>query len=140
MSKEPTFTKVPNYILEAMMISDLTSREFRVLLAVIRKTAGYHETEARLSNAELSAATRLDKSDVAKTVNRLIARDIISEVESAGFSHGRVLSLNTHTDEWKEVPPTVGNSPTPTVGKTPTPTVGNLPTLHILYIKKYINK
>ena len=139
MSREPTFTKVPNYILESMMISDLTSRELRVLLAVLRKTAGYHETEARLSNAELSAATRLDKSDVGKTVNRLIEREVLREVESADFSHGRVLSLNLNTDEWRESPPAVGKTPLPTVGNLPTPTVGNLPT-PTYYIKENIKK
>ena len=64
------FTKVPNEVLEKVMISGLTRRELLIVLAVIRKTCGWHKELDKLSYSQVSKMTGIDR----RTVRRIMLR------------------------------------------------------------------
>ncbi len=119
-----SFTKFPNFILEKLIAFDLSGRELRVILCVIRKTYGYHKAAEELSLKVLSDLTGIDKSDVGKIIKNLIEREILIEVDKPEFYFGRTVALNEDIDNWKLKKPTttVCENTTPTVGKNSTPT------------------
>ncbi len=138
-SREPCFTKVPNIVLEALITSDFSSRELRVILAIIRLTLGFHREEERISASVISKSVGIDRSSAAKVVNELIERNALTVVDEADFTCGRILSLNVETALWKCKKPTVVENTTPTVGKYTTPTVGKY-TTPSYYIKENSKK
>lgn len=135
MNKNSGFTKFPNELLEKLMTADLTAREYRIILSVIRYTFGYHKESEQLSLSVLSELTQLDRSVLSKVINKLLERNIIGELEKPGFNSGRVLTINTDTREWLLKRSTVDKTSTPTVVERSTPTVSNSPT-HTSYIKE----
>ena len=136
MGEGKGFTKFPNELLEKLMCADLTAREFKIVLSVVRYTLGYHiEGGEHFSVSRICEITGINRSDIAKALNKLIERKMIVEFTRPDFSSGRVIAINLAINEWNIKAPTVGKTPTPTVGKSLTPTVGKSPT-HTSYIKE----
>ena len=65
------FTKVPNEILEKVISFGFTRRELLIVLAVIRKTCGWHKDLDRLSYSQVSDTTRIDRRNVRRMMLRL---------------------------------------------------------------------
>jgi phage replication O-like protein O len=65
------FTKVLNDILEKVMTFGFTRCELLVVLAVIRKTWGWHKDLDGLSYSQVSNLTRIDRRHVRRTMTRL---------------------------------------------------------------------
>ncbi len=131
MTVNKGFTKFPNELLEKLMTADLSAREYRVLLSVIRYTLGFHtEGGEPFSVSTLCKMTGMLRPNVSKAIKSLIDRNILLECIEPGFNSARVLAINLEISEWKAKKLTVSNSLTPTVSKSPT---------HTSYIKE-INK
>lgn len=123
-SREQGFTKVPNTVLEALSSSDFSSRELKVIIAIIRLTLGFHKEEECISANLISRFSGMDRSTAAKIVNELIERNALQVIDEADFTSGRILRMNIDTALWKRKKTTVGKSTAPTVDKSATPTVG----------------
>ena len=124
-SREQGFTKVPNTVLEALSSSDFSSRELKVIIAIIRLTLGFHKEEECISANLISKFSGMDRSTAAKIVNELIERNALQVIDEADFTSGRILRLNIDTALWKRKKTTVGKSTAPTVGKSTTPSYYN---------------
>ena len=73
--EDAAYTRVPNAILDAM--ADFGHAEFRVILAIVRKTTGYHKTSDRLSVSQLAKLTGLTSRNVQVALTALLKRGVI---------------------------------------------------------------
>lgn len=133
MKENRGFTKFPNELLEKLMTADLTAREYRIVLSIIRYTLGYHVTDGEsFSVSRLCEIARINRSSVSKALNNLIKRRIVLECSEPNFNSSRVISVNLVLDEWET---TVAKKQTQTVAKRQTQTVAES-TTHTSYIKE----
>lgn len=74
----PNYTAIPNVILDAM--PSFTDAELRVVLAVCRKTFGWHKERDAISISQLEAITGLSRQGVVNALAPLLDRQIIDRV------------------------------------------------------------
>lgn len=104
------YTKIANYLLEALIASNLSKRELKLVLYIFRNGYGFdrEKSEVKLTKqSSLSKDCRLHKSDIKRTLLSLQFKNIIS-IDRAS------ITFNRHVDTWN-----VGKIPT-NVGKLPT--------------------
>lgn len=87
------FTRIANELLEAVMSADLTARQLKVVLAVIRKTYGFGKKLDRITNTQIAAITGIHHTHVCTAKNEMIAMNII-------VSHGNQIGINKVISEW----------------------------------------
>lgn len=92
------FCPVPTEIIEAMASGRLTSREFQIVCAVIRKTFGWNKQEDTISGSQFSALTGMKRQDCSSIVSRLIQRGVL--VRSGGSRSP--IKVNTEISNWVE--------------------------------------
>jgi len=67
-----SFTQLPNEFFSLLPI--LTGSEVKVLLAVLRKTAGYQRISSVMSLSEISASTGIDRRNLSRILHILISK------------------------------------------------------------------
>lgn len=72
------YTKVPHWLLAKLYRSDLTSRELKVILYIIRDTLGYHKNSEKIAYGRIAEATGIDRRNVIKVVQSLEEKGFIS--------------------------------------------------------------
>lgn len=87
------YTRIANELLEAVMAADLTARQLKVALAVIRKTYGFGRKLDRITNTQIAAMTGIHHTHVCKAKNEMIAMNII-------VSNGHAIGINKVISEW----------------------------------------
>lgn len=87
------FTRIANELLEAVMSADLTARQLKVILAVIRKTYGFGKKLDRITNTQIAAITGIHHTHVCTAKNEMIAMNII-------VSHGNQIGINKVISDW----------------------------------------
>lgn len=87
------YTRIANELLEAVMAADLTARQLKVSLAVIRKTYGFGKKLDRITNTQIAAMTGIHHTHVCKAKNEMIAMNII-------VSNGHAIGINKVISEW----------------------------------------
>jgi phage replication O-like protein O len=90
-------TRIANELLEAMMHFDFSKRQYKVLLAVIRKTYGYGKKEDDLGITQLAKLTGLDPAHAARTVRELVSMGVLIRREGR-YAH--VISLEKDYSHW----------------------------------------
>ncbi|HCM6651490.1 TPA: replication protein, partial [Klebsiella pneumoniae] len=70
------YTRIANELLEAVMAADLTARQLKVVLAVIRKTYGFGKKFDRITNTQIAEMTGIHHTHVCKAKNEMIAMNI----------------------------------------------------------------
>lgn len=122
------FTRLANELLEALLCAGLSSRQWCVVMAVIRKTYGYNKTADDLGLGQLASMTGIDKAHLSRTVRELADAKVLHRTEGR---HAFTLSLNKDYASWgllkeqrllKEQPP-VADSATGWVADSATPPV-----------------
>lgn len=88
------FTRIANELLEAVMSADLTARQLKVVLAVIRKTYGFGKKLDRITNTQIAAITGIHHTHVCTAKNEMIAMGIV-------ISSGNQIGINKVISEWK---------------------------------------
>lgn len=76
----PSFTRVPNAVLELM--PELTNAELRVVLAVVRQTFGWHRDEAPISLSLFMKITGLSRPGVLNALNSVLHRGFVHRTRS----------------------------------------------------------
>lgn len=71
------FIKLSNDLADALCKIDLSSREFRVFLAIFRLTAGWNVEAKRLSAEAIATKTHLSANAVSKCISSLLSRRVI---------------------------------------------------------------
>lgn len=95
---EDGHTRIANELFEAIISFQFSSRQLKVVMAVIRKTYGFNKKQDRLALSTISEMTGVIKTHVCQTVKQLREMNVL-EVDASGFSH--CISLNKNYREWK---------------------------------------
>ncbi len=101
---ENGYTRIANEIIEALMRTNLSAYQGRVLWAIWRETYGYQKKQDWLSNGQLVEMTGLKKSHVSRTVSELITRNIVTKA-------GNKIAFNKDYTQWRELPKRVTVTP-----------------------------
>lgn len=87
------YTKVANELLEAIMRINLSSYEFRVIMAIMRKTYGYCKKQDYISLSQLEEITGIKANNVCRTLKKLKAKNMI-------LSNGHLTGIQKDYDKW----------------------------------------
>lgn len=87
------YTRIANELLEAVMAADLTARQLKVVLAVIRKTYGFGKKLDRITNTQIAGITGIHHTHVCTAKNEMISMNIL-------VSNGRQVGVNKVVSEW----------------------------------------
>lgn len=113
------YTRIANELLEAVMAADLTARQLKVALAVIRKTYGFGKKFDRITNTQIAMMTGIHHTHVCKAKNEMIAMKII-------VTQGQAIGLNKVISDWNfEV-----SQNSETLAETANKTLANLANAH----------
>ena len=88
------YTRIANDLLEALLSADLTKHQYKVALAIVRKTYGFNKSFDRISDSQISGMTGIHRTHVCNAKNALIDRHILKH-------DGRAIGLNKVFSEWK---------------------------------------
>jgi phage replication O-like protein O len=88
------YTKIANELLEAAMSADLTVRQLKIVLAVIRKTYGFNKKTDRITNTQIASMTGIHHTHICKAKNELLERNIL-------VMTGREIGVNKVVSCWK---------------------------------------
>jgi phage replication O-like protein O len=101
---EDGYTRLANEIIEALMRTNLSSYQGRILWAIWRKTYGYQKKQDWLSNSQLAEMTEIKAPHVSRTVSELITRNIVTKA-------GNKIAFNKDYTQWRELPKRVTVTP-----------------------------
>lgn len=96
---ENGWTGIANELLEAIIHAHFTSRQYAVILAVIRKTYGVKKRKmAAISLTDISQMAGISPANASRTVKELVSMNVIQV-------HGmerqtRIIGINKNYDEW----------------------------------------
>ncbi len=91
---EDGYAKLSNTLLDAYSGADLTKRQFKVLLAILRKTYGWNKTMDRISDSQLSEITKLPVKRCNEAKLELVRMGIIKQ-------QGGMFGPNKNINEWR---------------------------------------
>ncbi len=87
------FTRIANELLEGVIAADLTARQLKVVLTVMRKTYGFGRALDRISNVQIAEETGIHHTHICKAKNELIAMNIL-------VSSGNQIGINKVVSDW----------------------------------------
>ena len=93
------FTMIPNDIIETLAKTYMTPAESKLILAIIRKTIGYHKEIDLISYSQFEKATGLDRRHVGRAIQELVDRNII-ETTDAGARRMSEYKVNPNIEKW----------------------------------------
>lgn len=142
------FTRLANDLLDALIEADLTKHQYKVALAVIRKTYGFNKPMDWVTNEQIAEATSIPATRASTAKNALLRMGVL-------ISCGRKIGPNKVVSEWeinlprnRETFPKTGkkinlprNEETfPKTGKKSFPKTGKAPSPKQGYTKDIIQK
>ena len=88
----PNYTQIPNAIFDLMADEHavLTEKELKVLLAIARKTFGWHKKRDKISISQLQAMTCMSRASVTAGVKAAIKRGIVMQTPDPNDKRGGV--------------------------------------------------
>lgn len=89
------YVRLATTLLEAIAGADLTKRQFKVLLAVIRLTYGWNKAVDRIANSQISEIARLPVKKVSEARVQLIKMNIL-------LQSGQQIGPNKNISSWSE--------------------------------------
>ena len=73
------YTQIPNWLIAKLYrADDLTFRELKILIFIIRKLYGFHKNSEKIPYSQIAEATGIDRRNVIKTIKSLESKGIIS--------------------------------------------------------------
>ncbi|EKB4923041.1 replication protein, partial [Escherichia coli] len=97
------YARLSNMLIEAYSGADLTKRQFKVLLAILRKTYGWNKPMDRITDSQLSEITKLPVKRCNEAKLELVRMNIIKQ-------QGGMFGPNKNISEWC-IPQNEGKSP-----------------------------
>lgn len=88
------YTRIANELLDAVLSAELTARQLKIVMAVIRKTYGFNKKSDRITNTQIADITGIHHTHVCKAKNELLERKIL-------ITNGREIGVNKVVSEWK---------------------------------------
>ncbi|MFS1538900.1 MAG: replication protein [Candidatus Phlomobacter fragariae] len=90
---ENGYTRIANELLEAIAGADLTVRQIKILLTIVRKTYGFGKKLDRIINTQIAEITSIHHTHVCKAKNEIISMNILI------LEKGRI-GINKKIFEW----------------------------------------
>lgn len=90
---EDGYTRIANDLLDAMMSSNFTSRQIKLLLAVIRKTYGFNKKFDWISGEQFSEMTGMPRTRCSSTKTELLNMKVL-------VIEGRKVGINKVISDW----------------------------------------
>lgn len=87
------YAKLSNMLLEAYAGADLTKRQFKVLLAILRKTYGWNKAMDRISDSQIAEIAKLPVKRCNETKLQLVRMGLIKQ-------QGGMFGPNKNINEW----------------------------------------
>ena len=91
------YTPIANELLEHLISYKFTQNDYKVLLAIIRKTYGYHKKIDAIGNSQLAVMTGLQRTHVARSIRSLIAQNVLICDDS---EYKNSIGINKHYQTW----------------------------------------
>lgn len=99
--KENGHTQISNELLEAILKSDFTARELKIIFCVIRFTYGFNRKKAELSVRFISKATNVRFQHIANSLRNLEIKRVITFTGSDSHKQGRIILFNKDYEIWE---------------------------------------
>ncbi len=93
---ENGYTKIANELLEAISKVNLSSYEFRVMLAIIRKTYGFNKKHDWLSLSQIEEITNIKSHNVCRTIKKLVDKNML-------LKNGKITGIQKQYKKWKTI-------------------------------------
>lgn len=137
---ENGFIRIATELMEALAGADLTARELKVALVIMRKTYGFNKKEDDVSASQIGSICNMARNHVTETLNRLEEKRVINKRIG---THGCVIGIQKDYSLWpivgtkkrpitpeKHTSPKLGLVPSqdessPDVGQVDSPTLGH---------------
>ena len=100
---EDGYAKLSNMLLEEYAGADLTKRQFKVLLAILRKTYGWNKAMDRISDSQIAEIAKLPVKRCNEAKLELVRMGLIRQ-------QGGMFGPNKNVSEW-HIPQNEGKSP-----------------------------
>lgn len=97
------YSRLANMLLEEYAGADLTKRQFKVLLAVLRLTYGWNKKMDRISDSQIASIAKLPVKRCNEAKLQLVSMNIL-------IQQGRQFGPNKNVSEWR-IPQNEGESP-----------------------------
>lgn len=94
---EDGYTRLANELLDALLCAGLSSRQWAVVMAVVRKTYGFNKRSDDIGLGQLAAMTGIDKAHLSRTVRELADAGVLNRTEG---HHAYTLSVNKNYAAW----------------------------------------
>jgi len=104
---EDGYVRIANEIIDALIKINLSSYEWRILLAIIRKTYGWNKKKDRISLSQFAKITGIRKSHISRTLSKLVEKNIVTRtgnVTHSGNQRNITYSFQKNYEEWKALP------------------------------------
>lgn len=88
------YTRIANELLESLSCCNLTVRQLRVMLTIIRKTYGFGKKVDRISDSQLADVSGLSRQNVNKAKKELISMNYL-------ILDGNKIGVNKEVSAWK---------------------------------------
>ena len=99
------YTRIANELLDALLAADLTKHQYKVALAIVRKTYGFNKPFDRITNSQIAELTNLPETRVSTAKNQLLEMRILA-------TDGRSIGPNKVLSNWRKLENKTGkNSP-----------------------------
>lgn len=105
------YTKIPNYILDEILPS-LNGNEFKVLVAILRKTAGWQKNSDAIALSQLKELTGIKHSQtLIKCIKSLESKDMINVTAGTGTQASVYELSSSIKNELLNMPSGIKNRP-----------------------------
>jgi len=99
---ENGFTQIANELLEAISKFPFSSRQYSLLLSIIRETYGWHRKSKHISRAKLQELSGIvSRDDITKVADELESMSVVNRTRN-GYKSTKY-SLNKNYCEWRKV-------------------------------------
>ena len=98
---EDGYLKIANELYDALTLANLSKNQYKVALAVVRRTYGWRKKADVISNSQFAAMTDMQGTHAAAAVRELIAANVLTCHGKTGV--GQVLGVNKNYTEWMGV-------------------------------------
>lgn len=96
---ENGFTRIANELLEAMVRANFNGREWKLILAIIRKTYGFGKKSDRISYSQITELTGIEKQHINFVMKSLIRKNIIIRTK-LDRAKGFEIRIQKYYSEW----------------------------------------
>ncbi len=96
-SLENGFTAIANELFDAILLFPFSERQYRVLLALIRKLDGYRKVRDDISGSQIGEVCAMSRPHVADVLGQLAAMRVIFKQPG---SYGNLIEINRNHSQW----------------------------------------